>query len=35
MLSRKVEGAKKGGQELLGAMPITIARNGYGSQVPF
>jgi len=33
LLSRAVEGAKKGGQELLGGMSITIARNGWGSQV--
>lgn len=33
LLSQAVEGAKKGGQELLGAMSITIARNGWGSQV--
>lgn len=33
LLSQSVEGAKKGGQELLGGMSITIARNGWGSQV--
>lgn len=33
LLSQEVENAKKGGQELLGAMSITIARNGWGSQV--
>ncbi|KDR71029.1 hypothetical protein GALMADRAFT_254179 [Galerina marginata CBS 339.88] len=33
LLSQAVENAKKGGQELLGAMSITIARNGWGSQV--
>lgn len=33
LLSRSVVGAKKGGQELLGGMSITIARNGWGSQV--
>jgi len=32
LLSQSVEGAKKGGQELLGGMSITIARNGWGSQ---
>ncbi|KAF8905761.1 SNO glutamine amidotransferase family-domain-containing protein [Gymnopilus junonius] len=33
LLSEAVENAKKGGQELLGGMSITIARNGWGSQV--
>ncbi|PPQ88903.1 hypothetical protein CVT25_009138 [Psilocybe cyanescens] len=33
LLSQVVENAKKGGQELLGGMSITIARNGWGSQV--
>jgi len=33
LLAQTVEGAKKGGQELLGGMSITIARNGWGSQV--
>ena len=33
LLSQAVKGAKKGGQELLGGMSITIARNGWGSQV--
>jgi 5'-phosphate synthase pdxT subunit len=33
LLARSVEGAKKGGQELLGGMSITILRNGWGSQV--
>lgn len=33
LLSQAVENAKKGGQELLGGMSITIARNGWGSQV--
>jgi len=32
LLSQSVEGTKKGGQELLGGMSITIARNGWGSQ---
>jgi glutamine amidotransferase PdxT len=32
-LSQNVENAKKGGQELLHAMSVTIARNGWGSQV--
>jgi len=33
LLSKSVENAKKGGQELLGGMSITITRNGWGSQV--
>lgn len=33
LLSQKVENAKKGGQELLGGMSVSIARNGWGSQV--
>ncbi|CAA7269650.1 unnamed protein product [Cyclocybe aegerita] len=33
LLSQAVENAKKGGQELLGGMSITTARNGWGSQV--
>ncbi|KAJ3569531.1 hypothetical protein NP233_g4995 [Leucocoprinus birnbaumii] len=33
LLAKAVVGAKKGGQELLGGMSITIARNGWGSQV--
>jgi 5'-phosphate synthase pdxT subunit len=33
LLAKSVEGAKKGGQELLGGMSITIGRNGWGSQV--
>ncbi|RDX41218.1 SNO glutamine amidotransferase [Lentinus brumalis] len=33
LLSRWVEGAKKGGQELLGGISVTIERNGFGSQV--
>lgn len=33
LLSQVVENAKKGGQDLLGGMSITIARNGWGSQV--
>ncbi|KXN88357.1 Pyridoxal biosynthesis protein PDX2 [Leucoagaricus sp. SymC.cos] len=33
LLAKAVQGAKKGGQELLGGMSITIARNGWGSQV--
>jgi 5'-phosphate synthase pdxT subunit len=32
-LSQNVENAKKGGQELLHAMSVTIARNGWGSQL--
>jgi len=33
LLSKAVKGAKKGGQDLLGGMSITIARNGWGSQI--
>lgn len=33
LLAQSVEGAKKGGQELLGGMSITVMRNGWGSQV--
>jgi pyridoxal 5'-phosphate synthase pdxT subunit len=33
LLSESVEGSKKGGQDLLGGMSISIARNGWGSQV--
>ncbi|KAF9257070.1 SNO glutamine amidotransferase [Marasmius fiardii PR-910] len=33
LLSKSVVGAKKGGQELFGGMSISIARNGWGSQV--
>ncbi|TDL17627.1 SNO glutamine amidotransferase [Rickenella mellea] len=33
LLSSSVEGAKKGGQELLGGISVTTARNGWGSQV--
>ncbi|KAF9530917.1 glutamine amidotransferase subunit pdxT [Crepidotus variabilis] len=33
LLSQVVENGKKGGQELLGGMDITIARNGWGSQL--
>jgi 5'-phosphate synthase pdxT subunit len=33
LLSQTVEGTKKGGQEVLGGVSITIARNGWGSQV--
>lgn len=33
LLSQSVENAKKGGQELLGGMSVTIERNGWGSQV--
>jgi len=32
-MAKAVKSAKKGGQELLGGMSITIARNGWGSQV--
>jgi len=33
LLSQKVEGMKKGGQEILGGLSVSIARNGWGSQV--
>ena len=33
LLSQAIEGAKKGGQELLGGVTVTTARNGWGSQV--
>ncbi len=33
LMSQSVVGAKKGGQELLGGISISIARNGWGSQV--
>ena len=33
LLAKAVISAKRGGQELLGGMSITIARNGWGSQV--
>ncbi|KAG6830212.1 hypothetical protein H0H87_008856 [Tephrocybe sp. NHM501043] len=33
LLSQTVEGTKKGGQEILGGISISIARNGWGSQV--
>jgi pyridoxal 5'-phosphate synthase pdxT subunit len=33
LLAQAVKGAKKGGQELLGSISITIERNGWGSQV--
>lgn len=33
LLSQTIEGAKKGGQELLGGVSVTTARNGWGSQV--
>ncbi|KAK1226496.1 Senecionine N-oxygenase [Marasmius sp. AFHP31] len=33
LLSQAVTGVKKGGQEVLGGMSISIARNGWGSQV--
>ena len=33
LLSQTVENTKKGGQEVLGGMSISIARNGWGSQV--
>ncbi|KAI0959132.1 hypothetical protein AcW1_004048 [Taiwanofungus camphoratus] len=33
LLAQSIEGAKKGGQELLGGISVTVARNGWGSQV--
>jgi 5'-phosphate synthase pdxT subunit len=33
LLSRSVVGAKRGGQELLGALDVDIERNGFGSQL--
>lgn len=33
LLAKAVEGAKKGGQEVLAGVSVTIARNGWGSQV--
>lgn len=33
LLAQVIEGAKQGGQELLGGMSVTVARNGWGSQV--
>ena len=33
LLARWIEGAKKGGQELLGGVSVAIERNGFGSQV--
>lgn len=33
LLSEGVEGAKKGGQELLGGIAVRVERNGWGSQV--
>lgn len=33
LLARAVEGAKRGGQELLGGMSVAIERNGFGSQI--
>ncbi|KAG8220375.1 class I glutamine amidotransferase-like protein [Butyriboletus roseoflavus] len=33
LLAQSVENPKKGGQELLNGMTITVARNGWGSQV--
>ena len=33
LLAQSLEGAKNGGQELLGGMSITVQRNGWGSQV--
>lgn len=33
LLAQSIEGAKKGGQELLGGISVTVQRNGWGSQV--
>ncbi|KIM62988.1 hypothetical protein SCLCIDRAFT_15649 [Scleroderma citrinum Foug A] len=33
LLAQVVENTKKGGQDLLGGMSVTVARNGWGSQV--
>lgn len=33
LMSRSVTNAKKGGQDLLGSLSVTTARNGWGSQV--
>lgn len=33
LMSRAVENAKKGGQELLGGVSVNTLRNGWGSQV--
>jgi 5'-phosphate synthase pdxT subunit len=33
LLSQAVSNPKKGGQELLGGVSVTIMRNGWGSQV--
>ena len=33
LLARWVENAKKGGQELLSGLSVSVARNGFGSQV--
>lgn len=33
LLAEAVENPKKGGQELLGGMTLTVARNGWGPQV--
>lgn len=32
-MSRNITGAKEGGQDLLGGLSVTTARNGWGSQV--
>jgi 5'-phosphate synthase pdxT subunit len=33
LLAQTVENPKKGGQELLNGITLTVARNGWGSQV--
>jgi 5'-phosphate synthase pdxT subunit len=33
LMSRNVTNTKKGGQDLLGGLSVTTARNGWGSQV--
>src|ERR1700722_2449971 len=35
LLAQEVKDSKRGGQELLGCVSITIVRNGWGSQVQF
>jgi pyridoxal 5'-phosphate synthase pdxT subunit len=35
LLAERVEGAKKGGQELLGGVNVIVERNGWGSQVVY
>lgn len=35
LLASAIENPKKGGQELLSGMSVTVARNGWGSQVVY